>query len=241
MSEVFDQASFDRSYGVVELAYSQGRYDEALSGAEALINVVEGTGNRPQVLRLKLLLGHINFYGLQQPARAGQLYRNVLVNALDPTYRYLAAQGVELTEKALQRASAPGHGVVPDLLTAPPINSKTGITGGVTAAMPWLNDGGSDNVVELLDPEGSTDLSLPFMTQASTSDSGTASGSRAVAIETVLPVPPPIETVNVRVVEDATPASRWAADSGLTSLPPLEISPEEEAELMKGLLRVVLD
>ncbi len=70
---------------------------------------------------------------------------------------------------------------------------------------------------------------------------GTPFGSSGLSLDTVLPVPPPIETVNVRLVEDATPATRWAADAGLTSLPPLEISPEEEAELMKGLLRVVLD
>lgn len=112
---------------------------------------------------------------------------------------------------------------------------------GGKAAMPWLSNGGGDNEAELLDLEGSTDASLPFMTPASASDRDAASGSSGGAIEPVLPVPPPIETVNVRLVEDATPASRWAADSGLTSLPPLEISPAEEAELMKGLLRVVLD
>jgi hypothetical protein len=236
MSDVFDQASFDRNYGVVELAYSEGRYDEALSGAEALMKEVEGTGNRPQVLRLKLLLGHINFYGLQQPLRAGQLYHNVLDNALDPIYRDLAAQGVELTEKALQQQaseSAPGH--VPDRPTKPKI--------GGNAAMPWLSGNGDDEEAELLDLEASAYSSLPFMptTPKGGSAQGAASGSSRLAIETVLPVPPPIETVNVRVVEDTTPATRWTADAGRTSLPPLEISPEEEAELIKGLLRVVLD
>lgn len=113
MPEVFDQASFDRSYGVVELAYSQGRYDEALSGAEALMKMVQGTGNRPQVLRLKLLLGHINFYGLQQPVRAGQLYRNVLDNALDPTYRDLAAQGWSSPRRPCNGPARPSPGMFP--------------------------------------------------------------------------------------------------------------------------------
>jgi hypothetical protein len=237
MPEVFDQASFDSKYGVVELAYSQGRYDEALSGAEALMKEVEGTGNRPQVLRLKLLLGHINFYGLQQPVRAGQLYRNVLDNALDPTYRDLAAQGVELTEKALQRASAPEPGEAPDLMA----NAPSGGRAGGKAAMPWLSDDDGDVETELLDVDASTDGSLPFMSSAGGFGQGTSFGSSGLSLDTVLPVPPPIETVNVRIVEDTTPATRWAADAGLTSLPPLEISPEEEAELMKGLLRVVLD
>jgi hypothetical protein len=237
MPEVFDQASFDSKYGVVELAYSQGRYEEALTGAEALMQEVEGTGNRPQVLRLKLLLGHINFYGLQQPARAGQLYRNVLDNALDPTYRDLAAQGVELTEKALQRASAPEQGEAPDLMA----NAPSGGRAGGKAAMPWLSDDDGDVETELLDVDASADGSLPFMNSAGGFGQGTPFGSSGLSLDTVLPVPPPIETVNVRLVEDATPATRWAADAGLTSLPPLEISPEEEAELMKGLLRVVLD
>jgi hypothetical protein len=237
MPEVFDQASFDSKYGVVELAYSQGRYDEALSGAEALMQEVEGTGNRPQVLRLKLLLGHINFYGLQQPLRAGQLYRNVLDNALDPTYRDLAAQGVELTEKALQQASAPEPGEASDLIANAPSGGRTS----GKPAMPWLSDDDGDVETELLDVDASADGSLPFMNSADGFGQGTSFGSSGLSLEKALPVPPPIETVNVRLVEDAAPATRWAADAGLTSLPPLEISPEEEAELMKGLLRVVLD
>ncbi|MBC1260323.1 hypothetical protein FQK07_03405 [Synechococcus sp. BSF8S] len=112
-------SGFDQAYKSVELAYSQGRFEEALRQGQELLQQAQLKAEDPHSLRLKLLLGHIHFYGLRQPREAGDLYRQLLRNASgESTYSDLAAEGLALCEPS---GPATGQGMAPpSLAPAPP-------------------------------------------------------------------------------------------------------------------------
>lgn len=110
-------SGFDQAYKSVELAYSQGRFTEALQEGQDLLNATPLEADDPHSLRLKLLLGHIHFYGLRQPDAAGDLYRQVQGTATQgSTYNDLAAEGLALCEQSQPRPSQPDLSLAP----APP-------------------------------------------------------------------------------------------------------------------------
>lgn len=110
-------SGFDQAYKSVELAYSQGRFTEALQEGQDLLNATPLEAGDPHSLRLKLLLGHIHFYGLRQPDAAGELYRQVQATATQgSTYNDLAAEGLALCEQSQPRPSQPDLSLAP----APP-------------------------------------------------------------------------------------------------------------------------
>ncbi|CAK6688174.1 hypothetical protein I1E95_08055 [Synechococcus sp. CBW1107] len=99
-------SGFDQTYKRVELAYSQGRFAEALQEGQDLLEGTPLEAGDPHSLRLKLLLGHIHFYGLRQPDEAGELYRQVLTTATrGSTYSDLAAEGLALCEQSKPEAN----------------------------------------------------------------------------------------------------------------------------------------
>ena len=176
-------SGFDQAYKSVELAYSQGRFAEALQEGEDLLAHTRLEASDPHSLRLKLLLGHIHFYGLRQPEDAGELYREVQATAIKgSTYNDLAAEGLALCEQSKPE----------------PSQSEPG----QSAATPWAAD-------------------LPSMMSAPLS---------------LAPAPPDngLEAVRVDVLAEP-PAASVRDEAGER-----RFSPEEEAELAKGLLRVVL-
>lgn len=183
-------SGFDQAYKSVELAYSQGRFAEALQEGQDLLETTPLEASDPHSLRLKLLLGHIHFYGLRQPADAGELYRQVQATATEgTTYNDLAAEGLALCE---QSRPSPGE----------------------AAAMPWATD---------LASMGSAPLSLaPAPPDSDLEDLSSVDGT-----------PPAVEAVRVEVLAEPTSSDRDVPDQR-------RFSPEEEAELAKGLLRVVL-
>ncbi|NQV09833.1 MAG: hypothetical protein HQ527_01495 [Cyanobacteria bacterium] len=108
----FDSDSFDQAYGAVELAYSEGRFQDAFRQADALLQQQGPGGSDPRTQRLQLILGHIHLYGLQQPELAIPHYQTVLESGNSATYRELAEQGLALcqealVEKAVEKAAAP--------------------------------------------------------------------------------------------------------------------------------------
>jgi hypothetical protein len=183
-------SGFDQAYKSVELAYSQGRFAEALQEGHDLLETTPLEASDPHSLRLKLLLGHIHFYGLRQPEDAGELYRQVQTTAAKgSTYNDLAAEGLALCEQSR------------------PVPSEA-------AAMPWATD---------LASMGSAPLSLaPAPPDSGLEDESNVDGT-----------PQAVEAVRVEVL--AEPAS-----SGRDVPGERRFSPEEEAELAQGLLRVVL-
>ncbi len=182
--------SFDEAYRDVELAYSQGRFAEALERGELLLSQV--SAGDPHALRLKLLMGHSHLYGLRQPKEAAELYHQVLASSSEPTYRDLAAEGLLLCQQALQESQDPS--------AAP--------------AMPWIGEG------EPM-PLQPAPAAAPWQEAAT----GALTGPERDG--------DPVEPVRVEVL----PTSGQAA----TPAPaPSRFSPAEEAELAKGILRVVL-
>ncbi len=98
-------SAFDQAYREVELAYGQSRFVETLERAEALLGDGGLRPDDPRTLRLKLVMAHSLFHGLQQPAKAAPLYSQVLESTSEPTYRDLAAEGLSLCRQALEPAS----------------------------------------------------------------------------------------------------------------------------------------
>jgi hypothetical protein len=207
-------SGYDQAYRSVELAYSQGRFQEAKAQAEALLGEADSelTGDRRQ--RLQLLLGHIHFHGLGQPELAASLYRDVLETAEDPTTRDLAAQGVSFCEQALQE---------------PPAETSASV-----AAMPWLEEPPAAAAPSA--PAASAD---PFQGKVNTQAEAEPAGEPAARAESLAPeslaleappLGPPVEEVRVRVLEEQTEPSA----------PDITFTEAEEAEMARGLLRVVL-
>jgi len=185
MAESFDPEAFDQAYREVELSYSEGRFQEALQQADALLEQQALGESDPRTERLKLILGHIHLHGLQQPERAIDHYRDVLDTGSTPTYLDLAQQGMALCQEAFAQAATMEQG-----MAAVPI---------VTPAMPWLLDSAS----------GSTELDLDLS----------------------------IEPVRIEELGFGAGATKPAP---VPARSPLAVDPLAEADLAKGLLRVVL-
>jgi hypothetical protein len=124
--------SLEQAYVAVERAYGQGDFSGALQLAQALQPQVPP--GRPDLLdqRLQLLIGHIHLYGLNQPDQALMAYNAVLQGCSEPSYRELAAQGLEISRQQLPAAAA-------DAAITPPSAATGGTgTGQTTAATPWM-------------------------------------------------------------------------------------------------------
>jgi hypothetical protein len=185
MPESFDPEAFDQAYRAVELSYSEGRFDEALQEAEALLEQEDRGGGDPRTERLKLILGHIHLHGLRQPAQAVGFYQDVLATGTTSTYVELAEQGLALCQQAFAQEAASERAVMAEKAVAP--------------AMPWLLE----------------------------SATGQAAEDQDLSIEAVR-------------VEELTFEPSGASNAPISRKSPLTVGPAEEAELAKGLLRVVL-
>ena len=128
-------ASVEAAYIAVERAYGEGRFSAALEQAQALLPELERGRGDLLDLRLQLLIGHIHWYGLQQPAEAAAAYAQVLESSNDEAYQALARQGLELCSSASQAEEAQP--------CEPPTPAATTPAG--LPAAPWLS--------QLADPE----------------------------------------------------------------------------------------
>ena len=124
MPEPFDSEAFDQAYRAVELSYSEGRFDEALREAEALLDQEAPGGGDPRSERLKLILGHIHLHGLRQPGQAVGFYQDVLDTGTTSIYIELAEQGLALCQEAFAWEAASEQALMAEKAVAP--------------AMPWL-------------------------------------------------------------------------------------------------------
>ena len=122
-------ASSDR-YAAIERAYGEGRFSDALQGAEALLLELQARASGPEsetdLSRLQLLTGHIHLYGLGQPQDAQAYYQAVAGSTAPSTLVDLAQTGLQrcqLQPPAPQEPSS--QQVIGDLPELP--------------ATPWLN------------------------------------------------------------------------------------------------------
>jgi hypothetical protein len=128
----------EAAYIAVERAYGEGRFAAALEQALALEPQLQAGRSDQLDLRLQLLIGHIHYYGLQQPRQAASAYGQVLQQSSDSAYQALASQGLELCRQQESAAVAPA-----ELQTSNAREARS--QGAGLPATPWLN--------QLRDPE----------------------------------------------------------------------------------------
>ena len=122
-------ASSDR-YAAIERAYGEGRFNDALQGAEALLLELQGsasgTESETDLSRLQLLTGHIHLYGLGQPQDAQAYYQAVAGSTAPSTLVDLAQTGLQrcqLQPPAPQEPSSlQAIGDLPELPATPWLN-----------------------------------------------------------------------------------------------------------------------
>lgn len=122
-------ASSDR-YAAIERAYGEGRFSDALQGAEALLLELQARASGPEsetdLSRLQLLTGHIHLYGLGQPQDAQAYYQAVAGSTAPSTLVDLAQTGLQrcqLQPPAPQEPSSlQAIGDLPELPATPWLN-----------------------------------------------------------------------------------------------------------------------
>ncbi|MFM7674585.1 MAG: hypothetical protein ACKO5F_03125 [Synechococcus sp.] len=154
-------------YAAVELAYSEGQWQQALELGEQLLRQI-GDDNPSLHLRLELLLGHTQLYGFGNAAAAAQHYTTVQQLQPEPILLDIAVQGLEHCRQlmsaspaqetpgpeepvaAAEEPAAPEGGEPPaPVEAANPFGAAEAVAaptaGAATAAMPWMVDlGGQD-------------------------------------------------------------------------------------------------
>lgn len=206
--------SLQQRYEAIERVYSERQWDDVARLSEELLLELPNEPADPLRQRLQLLLGHTYLYGYEDRATATGFYSRVRAATQEPVLRDIADQGLE------QCASQP----------APPATSlevgsgQTPITASTGSAMPWLEQLGGIVPVpaQVLVPVPVPNLVVevvdePELIEVAQADAATAQElDVAVSKETL-----------------TEPEDRLAEPVGAAS-------PEEFAELSKGLLRVVI-
>ena len=122
-------ASTDR-YAAIERAYGEGRFSDALQGAEALLLELQTRASGPEsetvLSRLQLLTGHIHLYGLGQPQDAQAYYQAVSGSRAPSTLVDLAQAGLQRCQLQPPAKEEPSSqqaiGDLPDLPATPWLN-----------------------------------------------------------------------------------------------------------------------
>ena len=122
-------ASSDR-YAAIERAYGEGRFSDALQGAEALLFELQarasGSESETDLSRLQLLTGHIHLYGLGQPQDAQAYYQAVAGSTAPSTLVDLAQTGLQRCQLQPPAQEEPSSlqaiGDLPELPATPWLN-----------------------------------------------------------------------------------------------------------------------
>ena len=122
-------ASTDR-YAAIERAYGEGRFSDALQGAEALLIELQASASGPEsetdLSRLQLLTGHIHLYGLGQPQDAQAYYQAVAGSRAPSTLVDLAQAGLQRCQLQPAAQEEPSSqqaiGDLPELPATPWLN-----------------------------------------------------------------------------------------------------------------------
>lgn len=173
--------TIQQQYLAAELAYGDGDFVEAESIASTLLNQLEESSSTDaeEEARLAwrafvaLLLGHIHFHGLNQPAQALNHYQLALQSQPPDTLRDLAEQGMERCEAQItttipapnpvQEPSAapaedpapaplashnPGLELIRDPFLSSAAASPSAPVGATPSATPWLRNGVTEDSVQ---------------------------------------------------------------------------------------------
>ncbi len=212
--------SLQQRYEAIERVYSERKWDVVIRLSEELMLELPGESEDPVRQRLQLLLGHTYLYGYEDRATATGFYSRVQAATQEAVLRDIADQGLEQCASQAAPPAAPLEVESDQNLIAPtPVGQ----------AFPFGNE-----PVEGGTAFGSTGSAMPWLEQL----------GGIVPVE-VVDEPELIELaqadaataqeLDVAVSKEslAEPEERFAKQVGSPS-------PEEFAELSKGLLRVVI-
>ena len=140
-------ASSDR-YAAIERAYGEGRFSDALQGAEALLLELQARASGPEsetdLSRLQLLTGHIHLYGLGQPQDAQAYYQAVAGSTAPSTLVDLAQTGLQRCQLQPAAQEEPSSqqaiGDLPELPATPWLNQLSEPQEALTALQAAWNE-----------------------------------------------------------------------------------------------------
>jgi hypothetical protein len=140
-------ASSDR-YAAIERAYGEGRFSDALQGAEALLHELQASASGPEsetaLSRLQLLTGHIHLYGLGQPQDAQAYYQAVAGSTAPSTLVDLAQAGLQRCQLQPAAQEEPSSqqaiGDLPELPATPWLNQLSEPQEALTALQAAWNE-----------------------------------------------------------------------------------------------------
>jgi hypothetical protein len=214
--------SLQQRYEAIERVYSERQWDVVARRSEELLLDLPNDPGHPLRQRLQLLLGHTFLYGYQDGATAAGFYSRVQAATKEPVLLEIATQGLEQCES---QAPAP---TTPAATTATTAVASGGQTfpftaeavhptptgSGAIPAMPWMEQLGGLHAVPHLMVEVIDEPELIEVAQAN---------------------PATAQDLEVAVSAESPTAIAERPAQSINSL-----SPEEIAELSKGLLRVVI-
>ena len=223
--------SLQQRYEAIERVYSERQWDDVARLSEKLLLELPNEPADPLRQRLQLLLGHTYLYGYQDRTTATGFYSRVRAATQEPVLRDIADQGLEqcasqaaqLEVAPEQASNAPSTGGQAFPFGNEPVAGGTVITSS-GSAMPWMEQLGGIEAAEVQVPVPAQVPNLvvevvdePELIEVAQADAATA------------------QELDVAVSKEslAEPEERFAKQVGGPS-------PEEFAELSKGLLRVVI-
>ena len=203
-------------YEAIERVYSERRWDDVARRSEELLLELPDDPGHPLRQRLQLLLGHTYLYGYQDAVTASGFYSRVQAATQEPVLVEIAALGLE---QCASRAVAPPPTPEPTPAEPAPVASSG-------QAFPF-SAAGVDPA-----PAGTGAMpAMPWMEQLGGFDPAAQATVPEVAVEVV---------EEPELIEVAVSQELPAAVQELPAEPINKLSPEEMAELSKGLLRVVI-
>lgn len=226
-------------YAAIELLYSEGKWSEVLQAGEALLAVLPTQQGHPLRPKLELVMGHTLLYGLANPDGAAARYRAVPVETKEPVLREIATQGLLRCDEQRQlmagnQASEPGAQVAAlpwERSTAETPGAGSGQWATPGAAMPWLAELG-------IEP-GATTAEPPVEPAPRSSPVRTVRNLESTDGQPLIAETPKQEPS----AQDEPPPEPElsSAEQTLAQLREPDVpTPEEVAELARGLLEVVL-
>ena len=223
--------SLQQRYEAIERVYSERQWDDVARLSEELLLELPNEPADPLRQRLQLLLGHTYLYGYQDRTTATGFYSRVRAATQEPVLRDIADQGLEqcasqaaqLEVAPEQATNAPSTGGQAFPFGNEPVAAET-VLSSAGSAMPWMEQLGGIEGAEAQVPMPAQVPNLvvevvdePELIEVAQADAATA------------------QELDVAVSKESLvePEGRFAKQVGGSS-------PEEFAELSKGLVRVVI-
>jgi len=225
--------SLQQRYEAIERVYSERQWNDVARLSEELLLELPDEPADPLRQRLQLILGHTYLYGYQDRAAATGFYSRVRATTQEPVLRDIADQGLEqcaneaaqLEVAPVQASNAPSTGGQDFPFGNEPVAEGTVITS-ASSAMPWMEQLGGIEPAE---------VQVPMPAQVPVPNLVVEVVDEPELIEVAQADAASAEELWVDLSEEsmAGPEERLAEPVGGPS-------PEEFAELSKGLLRVVI-